>query len=83
MWADDADMGPATNLAIDWSCIIDVIVNQVEDYGHKGGNAGKGVNLPKTKVGIQSNVVGWAGESPKTASRYGPISSTDKGDVLG
>ena len=42
---DDVNVVLATYLAVNWSHSINE--DQGQDYGYKGGNAGKGVDLPK------------------------------------
>jgi hypothetical protein len=45
-------MGPTTYSTIDGSCGVKVDIDRIEDYGHKGSNAGKEVKLPKNKVAV-------------------------------
>ena len=40
---EEADVGYGIHLTVYWGCSIKA--NHIEDYGHKGGDARKGVNL--------------------------------------
>ena len=72
---DDADMRGATYLAVDSSRTVKK--NQIKDYGYKRSQASEGVNLPKLPFSKRLHVE-W--ENQEKALRYGPISSTGRGD---